>query len=163
MRFAVAVIALLAAFPALAQADAGRQAEVAARGAEVMPFSLDATTHVFSKTRDGGTQRVVARDAGDAAQVRLVRAHLQQIRRQFLQGDVSAPAHIHGEGMPGLEALHAAGPGRFRIDYRDVAGGGELRYRSNDPKRVAALHRWFDAQLADHGKDAMEGHHHRGH
>jgi hypothetical protein len=23
---------------------------------------------------------------------------------------------------------------------------------------VSALHRWFDAQLADHGKDAMDGH-----
>jgi hypothetical protein len=23
---------------------------------------------------------------------------------------------------------------------------------------VAALHQWFDAQLADHGKDAMAGH-----
>jgi hypothetical protein len=25
---------------------------------------------------------------------------------------------------------------------------------------VGALHKWFDAQLSDHGADAMEGHHH---
>lgn len=29
-------------------ADADRQAEVAQRGAEVMPFSLKATTHIFT-------------------------------------------------------------------------------------------------------------------
>lgn len=25
---------------------------------------------------------------------------------------------------------------------------------------VETLHEWFDSQLADHGKDAVEGHHH---
>jgi hypothetical protein len=26
---------------------------------------------------------------------------------------------------------------------------------------VAALHKWFDAQVSDHGKDAMKGHNHK--
>jgi hypothetical protein len=44
-----------------------------------------ATTHVFifSKTRDGGTQRVVAKRASDTAQVRLVREHLRLIGPSF--------------------------------------------------------------------------------
>jgi hypothetical protein len=46
------------------------------------------------------------------------------------------------------------------ISYRDVPGGAELRYRSADPRLVAALHQWFDAQLSDHGADAAEGHAH---
>jgi hypothetical protein len=36
------------------------QAKVAARGAEVMPFDLDRTTHVFTKLPDGGVQTVTA-------------------------------------------------------------------------------------------------------
>ena len=38
--------------------DAQRQAEVAGRGKDVMPFSLAATTHVFTKTAEGGIQPV---------------------------------------------------------------------------------------------------------
>ena len=39
-----------------------RQGEVAARGAKVMPFDLEQTTHVFQKLDDGGLQKVVAKD-----------------------------------------------------------------------------------------------------
>ena len=35
---------------------------------------------------------------------------------------------------------------------------GEIVYRSDEPRLVAALHQWFDAQLSDHGHDAMAGH-----
>jgi hypothetical protein len=144
---------------ALAQAaDAPRQAEVARRGADVMPFSLAATQHVFTKTRDGGVQQVLARDRRDRTQVRLVREHLQDIQARFRRGDFSAPTHIHGEAMPGLATLQAAPPGAIRIAYRPLPGGAELRYRTHDARLVAALHHWFDAQVSDHGKDAMAGH-----
>lgn len=144
-------------------ADVQRQAEVAKLGADVMPFSLKATTHIFTKTAEGGTQRVVARSAADAAQVRLVREHLHEIRGEFLNGDFSGPSHIHGNEMPGLAELKAAGPGQIAIGYKEVAGGAELTYRTANAKLVAALHEWFDAQLSDHGADAMAGHpHHHG-
>ena len=63
-------------------ADAQRQAEVAGRGKDVMPFSLAATTHVFSKTAEGGIQQVVAKTPEDATQVQLVRQHLQEIQQR---------------------------------------------------------------------------------
>jgi len=141
-----------------AMANAQRQADVAGRGAEVMPFSLDATLHVFTKTAEGGVQKVVARRAGDATQVKLVREHLKEIRGQFLKGDFSGPAHIHGMQMPGLADLQAAKPGQVAIAYRDVPQGAQLTYATADPVLVAALHEWFDAQVSDHGKDAMAGH-----
>jgi hypothetical protein len=146
--------------PAGAAADAQRQADVARRGADVMPFRLDATTHVFTQTAEGGVQRVVAKRAGDAQQVALVRAHLHEIERQFRAGDFSGPSHIHGDDMPGLAELKAAGPGRVAIAYRDVDGGAELAFRTADAKLVKALHRWFDAQVSDHGADAQAGHEH---
>ena len=144
-------------------ADAARQADVARRGAEVMPFDLVRTTHVFTKTARGGTQRVVAKDAADTGQVRLVREHLHEIEDQFRRGDFSGPAKIHGESMPGLAELKAAPAGAVSIRYADVKGGAMLTYSTADRHLVQALHRWFDAQLDDHGHDAMAGHAHQGH
>ena len=152
-------LAVLVGLPLAAAAqDAQRQAEVAKRGADVMPFSLKATTHIFTKTEEGGIQRVVAKSAADTQQIKLVREHLRDIRAQFLKGDFSGPTHIHGTEMPGLAELEAAKPGQIAIDYKDTDAGAELSYRTTDAKLVQALHHWFDAQLSDHGADAMAGH-----
>jgi hypothetical protein len=43
----------------LSNADEQRQAEVAGHGKDVMPFSLAATTHIFTKTAEAGIQQVV--------------------------------------------------------------------------------------------------------
>jgi hypothetical protein len=140
------------------KSHAQRQADVAQRGKDVMPFSLAATTHIFAKTSQGGVQQVVVKNANDAEQVRLTRLHLKEIRGQFLQGDFSGPARIHGQDMPGLAALKAARQGQLAITYKDLDGGAELSYTTTNATLVTALHQWFDAQLADHGKDAMKGH-----
>ena len=156
-------IAAVLSLPAVA-ADAQRQAEVARLGPDVMPFSLKATTHIFTKTAKGGVQRVVTKRGADAQQVKLVREHLHDIQTQFLKGDFSGPTHIHGAEMPGLAELQAAKPGQISIEYKEVAAGAELTYRTSDAKLVTSLHRWFDAQLSDHGPDAMAGHmHHHDH
>lgn len=141
--------------------DAQHHAEVAKLGADVMPFQLNATTHVFTKSSDGGTQRVITKDASDAAQVRLVREHLREIQKQFRKGDFSGPSYIHGNDMPGLVELKAAATGQIGITYREMEDGAELKYRTANAKLVSVLHAWFDAQLSDHGADAMEGHPHR--
>lgn len=148
----------------LLAADAERQAEVAQRGAEVMPFSLKATTHIFTRSDNGGSQRVIAKNPSDVVQIRLIRQHLREIQTQPQRGDFSGPARTHGTDMPGLEQLRAAKPGQISITYKDIKGGGKLTYRSDDPKLASSLHVWFDAQLSDHGADAMDGHmhHHAG-
>jgi hypothetical protein len=138
--------------------DAQRQEDVAKRGAEVMPFAHTDTMHVFTKTADGGTMRIVAKDAADAQQISMVRAHLQLMRGRFEQGEYSGPAHIHGDAMPGLADLKSAKPGKIAVSYRQVEGGAELQFRTADAKLLSALHDWFDAQLSDHGKDAVAGH-----
>jgi hypothetical protein len=143
---------------AVAAPEPQRQSEVAARGADVMPFDLQASGHVFTKSRNGGLQQVVLRNPRDAAQLRLVRKHLREIAARFEQGDFSAPAQIHGEQMPGLADLKQARPGEISIHYRDLPNGAQIRYATSNPALVPVLHQWFDAQLADHGADAMEGH-----
>lgn len=156
---AAGVITVAMAVPLMAcAADPQRQAEVAERGRDVMPFSLAATVHTFIKTTEGGIQRVVVKDTSDTGQTEAVRRHLQDVEQQFLKEDFSGPAHIHGNDMPGLAQLAAAQPGDVSVSYQDVDGGGELEYKTADPRLAEALHTWFDAQLSDHGPDAMTGH-----
>lgn len=130
-----------------------RQAEVAEAGRAVMPFDLDATTHVFEKLPDGGLQTVVA-DTDDAEQVALIRAHLTDEAARFAQGDFHDPAMIHGDDMAGMHAL-MMGHDRVTIAYHEVERGAEIRYTSEDPALVDAIHQWFDAQLRDHGEHAQ--------
>ncbi len=142
--------------PAGAGAAADREAEVAGRGAAVMPFDLDATTHRFEETDDGLVQTVVV-DVPDAPggddQVALVREHLSAEAESFARGDFGDPATIHGDEMPGLAAL-VAGAAGVEVTYTDVRAGGRITYVSDDPALVTALHLWGDAQVTDHGGHA---------
>lgn len=148
-----------AAFVAVCVAACGdsdldrRRAGVAESGRAVMPFDLEATTHVFEKLEDGGLQTVVA-DADDPEQIALIRSHLSKEAERFARGDFHDPAMIHGEEMPGLHTL-IEGHNRLRITYRDVERGAEIRYGSEDPALAQAIHQWFDAQLSDHGQHAQ--------
>ena len=132
--------------------------EVAKRGAHVMPFSLEQTTHIFSKTKKGGLQQVIAKDSSNIEQIKLIREHLSKISQEFIQGDFSDPAKIHGEGMPGLAELRTAQPGQIKIVYKELPNGAEIDYSTNDTKLVEAIHKWFDAQLSDHARHAIPGH-----
>jgi hypothetical protein len=129
-----------------------RQQEVAERGSEVMPFDLERTTHVFSKTEDGGLQQVRS-DDGDPEQIALIQAHLEEEALRFQQADFDDPAHIHGDDMPGL-ALLRAGYEQVEVVYAPLTDGAQISYQAETPELIAAIHAWFDAQLADHGPHA---------
>ena len=138
---------------AAGESDENRIASVREAGSVVMPFELDKTEHIFDPNGTGGTQRVIVRDRDDADQITLIQTHLQQIAGEFGHGDFHQVSQIHGRGMPGLSELYAD-PTKYRIEYSALADGGELRYISDDAVTIEALHRWFNAQLADHGTDA---------
>ena len=137
-------------------ASADRRAEVAARGARVMPFDLTKTQHRFKDLPDGGLQTVTANDPEDTLQVRLVREHLQTEAAKFSRGDFEDPMAIHGHAMPGVAELREGAP-RIRVVYALIPAGATLRYATDDAALVAALHRWFDAQRMDHGGGAEHG------
>ena len=137
-------------------AQSERQVEVAAHGAQVMPFRLSATTHIFSKTADGALQQVIAKDTSDEAQIALIREHLSEVAAAFSRGDFSGPTHVHGAEMPGLAKLKSAKPGDIKVAYRETPQGAQITYSSSAASFVNALHEWVDAQLADHGADARE-------
>ncbi|WP_246598814.1 aspartate carbamoyltransferase [Methylogaea oryzae] len=120
------------------------------------------TVHVFDKTANGGLQQVVAKNAGDVEQIRLIREHLSHIAARFTQGDFSGPARIHGNAMPGLAAM-SAGAGQIRFVYGELPNGAQIDYSTDQPELVGAIHAYFDAQLSDHARHAVSGHHGRHH
>ena len=134
-------------------ADAARQQEVARRGAEVMSFDLEQTTHYFEPHEDGGLQRVTVKNPANSAQIALIQSHLREEAERFARGDFSDPAAIHGAGMPGLGAL-SKGAARIEVAYANRVDGAEIRFRTEDPALVTAIHQWFRAQLSDHGNHA---------
>jgi len=149
-RGIAAVLVVGAACTSQPQASPARRAEVAARGAEVMPFDLSRTKHVFEDLPDGGLQTVTANDPADTLQLRLVREHLQEEAAKFSRGDFADPMAIHGHAMPGVAELRQ-GFRQVRVQFDAIAGGATLRYTTSDPDLLAALHRWFAAQRTDHG------------
>jgi hypothetical protein len=155
-----AVLFMALSAHAVEKATEDRLDEVAKHGAHVMPFSLEQTTHIFSKTEKGGLQQVIVKNSSNAEQIKLIREHLSRISQEFIQGDFSDPAKIHGEGMPGLAELRSAQPGRINIVYKELPNGAEIDYSSDDRKLIEAIHKWFDAQLSDHARHAEPGHPH---
>jgi hypothetical protein len=142
----------------LANDDETRQEEVARRGADVMPFSLDATTHVFDASKTGGRQHVTVDDPSDDEQIDLIRGHLKEEATAFARGDFGDPATIHGDEMPGLAELRA-GHERINVRYGDLPGGAQITYSTSDPALARAIAAWFQAQLSDHGDDATHSEH----
>jgi hypothetical protein len=139
-----------------ADALAERQAEVAQRGAEVMRFDLEATTHRFEPTDTGLVQTVIADNPEDSEQVALIREHLEEEAARFAQGDLDDPATIHGDDMPGLAQLRA-GAAKIDIQFDTRDDGAGLIYTTDDPALIEALHQWGEAQVSDHGDHAEHG------
>ena len=130
------------------------QEEVAKKGAQVMPFDLEQTTHVFQALEDGGLQKVVVKNPSNQKQIALIQSHLKEESERFRKGDFSDPAKIHGDNIPGLAQLKA-GANEINVRYAALPDGAEIRYQAKDPKLVMAIHQWFSAQVSDHGHHAM--------
>ena len=159
---ATAILGLTITHAALAQEPTSpeRLNEVTQRGMHVMPFDLKKTQHVLEKTETGGVQQVIVKDTGNSKQIELIRQHLTKISEEFSHGDFSDPEKIHGKDMPGLAALRTAKPGQLQVQYKELPDGAEITYSAEDKALITAVHEWFDAQLADHGPDAMPGMNH---
>lgn len=136
-----------------APVPATRESMVHAMGHEVMPFDLNRTKHVFQMTTSGGVQDVVTRTPGDSSQIPLIRQHLQHEAMRFAAGEFTDPMTLHGPDMPGLKEL-AAGAAAVQVQYASLPDGGRITFATTEPALITAIHRWFGAQLSDHGADA---------
>ena len=148
----VAVLILLfAVMPISAQIT--RQEHVRQMSHHVMPFDMSETVHIFKMTEHGGVMRVVTRESKGNDQIALIQQHLQHEAERFQQGDYSDPEKLHGADMPGLNELQE-GASRIKVSYAGLPNGAEIRFETSDIHLLTAIHRWFGAQLSEHGADA---------
>ena len=102
----LSLLAALAAGAAVsAQAPHDPHDAMHARGAHVMGFDQDATTHHFYLYADGGAIDVAANDAGDGVNVDAIRSHLPHIAQMLGSGDYSSPMLVHATSVPGTADL----------------------------------------------------------
>ena len=101
----------------------------------------------------GGVQDVVAKDPNDKDQIALIRMHIMQEANRFKTGDFSDPSALHGVDMPGIKTLEK-GIEKVQVTYSQLDNGARITFETDDLKLLTAIHRWFGAQLSDHGKDA---------
>jgi len=130
-----------------------RQAMVHEMGQQVMPFDLAKTQHIFDMTESGGIQQVIVRNPADIDQIPLIRQHLQHESTRFMMGDFSDPTSLHGVDMPGVKDL-SENAAKVKVEYSDLPNGGQITFTTEDLHLVTSIHRWFGAQLSDHGADA---------
>jgi len=147
---ALAILLLLGSATVSAQTP---QEHVHQMSQNVMPFDISKTLHIFKMTESGGVQRVVARNPGETGQVALIQKHLKHEAERFQRGDYSDPATLHGAAMPGLKELRA-GAADIAVAYAELPAGAEISFETNDLHLLTAIHRWFGAQLSEHGADA---------
>ncbi len=119
----------------------------------VMPFDMSKTIHIFKMTETGGVEKVLARDPRETRQIALIRQHLKLESKKFQHGDYSDPARLHGKDMPGLKELQA-GAAHIEITYSELPAGAQITFKTRSLRLLTAIHRWFGAQLSEHGADA---------
>jgi hypothetical protein len=119
----------------------------------VMPFDMAKTVHIFKMTESGGIQRVIVKNGSYTDQVRLIQQHFREEADRFQRGDYSDPATLHGAEMPGLKELQL-GAQRVKVSYSNLPEGAEIIFETTDLHLLTEIHRWFGAQLSEHGTDA---------
>jgi len=154
----LSILLVISPVYAVEKASQERLDEIVKRGVHVMPFDLELTTHVFSKTAKGGVQEVIVKNPDNCEQIKLIREHLSKISAEFQQGDFSNPAKIHGDNMPGLEELRKAKLNQVNVVYKDLPNGAKIIYSTDEASLITAIHQWFEAQLSDHSRHAISGH-----
>jgi hypothetical protein len=120
------------------------------RGAMVMGFDQQKTTHHFYLYEDGGAIRVTAKDPADAASRDAIRLHLAHIAMMFGEGDFQDPMLVHDRAdVPGTaEMVRLADKISYR--YYEIPDGGLVEITTVDPAAVKAVHEFLTFQIRDH-------------
>ncbi|MGP8307705.1 hypothetical protein [Vibrio sp. YIC-376] len=130
-----------------------KQEQVHHMSHQVMPFDMSKTIHVFKMTDSGGVQKVLARNSQETDQILLIRQHLIHEAEMFKHGNYSDPTKLHGGDMPGITELSSNTP-KVKVSYSELPEGAQIIFETKDLSMVTAIHRWFGAQLSEHGSDA---------
>jgi hypothetical protein len=132
--------------------------EVHQRTQQTLPYPLDQTLQTFTKTVHGGVQHVIAKSTDNPQVIKSIQEHLLKMTTEFRKGDFSTTERIHGANMPGLAQLKKAEIDEIRFDYKPLEMGAQIHYSTEYPQYIQALHDWFEAQINEHGNDAIPEH-----
>lgn len=133
-------------------------AEVQQRTQHIVPYAVDQTKQMFTKTVHGGIQHVVVKSADNTEQIKLIQSYFLKMSDNFTKGDFSETERIHGANMPGLAQLKKAHPYDIKFEYKALPLGAQIHYSTEYPLLIVALHEWFDAQMKDHGNTPISEH-----
>lgn len=124
-------------------------AKMNARGAEVMGFDQDKTTHHFYLYPDGGAIDVGVKDPKDTTNRDAIRAHLPHIAMMFGSGNFEAPMLVHATDVPGTRELTAL---KDRVAYKfvETPAGGRVEITTTDPAALKAVYAFLRFQITDH-------------
>ena len=147
--FLAFVCLLIAVSAPAAQTPQDAHGQMNHRGAAVMGFDQQKTTHHFLLFEDGGAIDVGVKDPADRANRDAIRGHLPHIAMMFGDGDFSAPMLVHATDVPGTADLRQL---KDRVIYRyvETPAGGRVDIVSSDRAAPAALHAFLRFQIADH-------------
>lgn len=126
-----------------------RHADVNRRGAQVMGFEQEKTTHHFYLYPDGGAIDVAVNDAADGTNLEAIRAHLPHIAMLFGAGNFEAPMLVHDTNVPGTAQM-AQWKDRITYSYVETPKGGRVDIRTADAGALAAIHAFLEFQIIDH-------------
>lgn len=148
-RLALAALLTVAAVGSAAAQRPDPHAQMNMRGAEVMGFDQDKTTHHFYLYPDGGAIDVSVKEAADTTDLTAIRSHLPHIAMMFGMGDFNAPMMVHDTQVPGTAEMTAL---KDRIAYRylETPKGGRVDIATTDADALKAVHAFLKYQIADH-------------
>lgn len=128
---------------------AQHMSSVDTRGDAVMGFAHEKTKHTFRLFADGGAVEVRADDANDAESIAAIRAHLQNIAREFTAGAFSKPEEIHARVPDGVAVMKELGDA-IAYRYEELERGGRVRITTRDARGIEAVHAFLRFQISDH-------------
>jgi hypothetical protein len=147
MKLPILTIALLTAVPGFCQQD--HMTEMNNRGAQVMGFSQEKTTHHFVLTFDGGVIDVRANDVKDTKSRAEIRMHFQHIVSMFANGDFTDPMLVHATNVPGTAVMKQR-KDELHWDFVETPRGAKLVITADNKPALDALHEFLRFQIEDH-------------
>lgn len=146
----LSVIGLLSAAAVTLAARQAHHSPLDQRGAAVMGFDQELTTHHFFLFTDGGAIDVSVRQPSDTQNLGAIRSHLPHIAMMFSDGNFEAPMLVHDStNVPGTKIMTARKQ-TIRYSYAETENGGRVNIVTTDPQSLAAVHSFLKFQITDH-------------
>lgn len=145
----VALLAFIALSPVAARQTPDPHAQMDMRGAQVMGFDQEKTTHHFYLYTDGGAIDVSVKDAADTTNRDAIRAHLPHVAMMFGMGNFDDPMMVHETKVPGTAEM-ATLKDRLSFKYTETPKGGRVDITTKGPEAVKAVHAFLTFQIAEH-------------